>query len=437
MKTNQILHQVDKYIAKAQYAGLYGIVLESAKGNVVKDIEGKSYLDFLSSASSVTVGYGRKDVIDTYAYTAKKLTQSCFVYSPNIETIELAKKLIAITPGNFNKKVMFGMSASDSIDGAIKAARKFTQRKQTIAFHNAYHGNTGLSAQATGFPGIRNGFLDSDDFIFLDFPVTKAESNICLKNAEKHFKTKKIACFIIEPIQGDGGNLVPPKIFFPELKRLTQKYGVILIDDEAQSGVGRTGKWWGIDHFGVVPDLLVVGKGITGGYIALGACIGRSDIIDSLEKAQHVFTYSGHPPASAVARKILSIIEDENIIEKVREKGQLLIDQLKKLTDKHKNSLTCEVRGIGLQIGLSIWSKDNKSLAVLFGVRCLEKGLYVGYFGNQNDVLRLHPPLTITKPEIKQAVHIFSEVFKEWEKGEFLKSTYHIYKTHCLGLGKS
>ena len=437
MKTKQVLRQVEKYIAKAQYAGLYGIVQESARGNVITDVEGKEYLDFFSAASSVTVGYGREDVIDAYAYTAKKLTQSCFIYSPNRETIELAKKLISITPGNFKKKVMFGMSASDSIDGAIKAARKFTQRKGTIAFHNAYHGNTGLSVQATGFPGIRNGFLSSDDFFFLDFPVTETQSDICLESTEKYFQTNTIACFIIEPIQGDGGNLVPPEDFYLKLKKLTDKYGVILIDDEAQSGIGRTGKWWGIEHFHIAPDILVTGKGITGGYIPLSACIGRSDVINSLEKAQHVFTYSGHPHACAVASKILSIIKDEHIMNSVRKNGQFLIDQLTHLTNTYNETLHCQVRGIGLQIGLSIRSNDNTPLAVLFGVRCLEKGLYIGYFGKNNDVLRLHPPLTITKQEVQRAINIFSEVFEEWKSNKFPTSTFRTYKTQCLGLGKS
>ncbi|MBI4065199.1 aminotransferase class III-fold pyridoxal phosphate-dependent enzyme [Candidatus Gottesmanbacteria bacterium] len=437
MKTTQVFRKVKKYIARAQYAGLYGIALESARGSTIKDVEGKEYLDLFSAASSVNVGYGRTDVIDAYATVAKKITQSCFVYSPNIETIELAEKLIRITPGNFRKKVMFGMSASDSIDGAIKAARKFTQRRGTIAFHNAYHGSTGLSAQATGFPGIRNGILSSDEFFFLDFPITKKGADACLKAAEEYFQTGKIACFIIEPIQGDGGNLVPPKYFFAELKRLTQKYGVILIDDEAQSGVGRTGKWWGIEHFDVIPDIIVVGKGISGGYIALGACIGRSEVIDSLDKAQHVFTYSGHPPACAVGTKILSIIEKENILNSVNKNGIFFIHQLNNLIRRSGDSLRCEVRGIGFQIGLSIRSKDDKPLAALFGVRCLEKGLYVGYFGKNNDVLRIHPPLTITHREILRAINIFTEVFKEWESNAFPKSTYRIYKTQCLGLGKN
>lgn len=437
MKTTQILNDVRKYIARAQYAGLYGLVLESAHGSVLRDVEGKKYLDFLSAASSVTLGYGRQDIIDSYSKTAKKLTQSCFVYSPNIETIELAKKLIAITPGSFKKKVMFGMSASDSMDGAIKAARKYTQRSGTISFHNAYHGNTGLSAQATGFPGIRNGFLSSDDFFFLNFPTTIIEVTFCLQEAEKYFQTNNIACFIIEPIQGDGGNLVPPANFFFELKKLCEKYGVILIDDEAQSGIGRTGKWWGIEHFHIAPDILVTGKGITGGYIPLGACIGRAEVIDSLEKAQHVFTYSGHPPASAVAKKVLSIIEKEHIIKNVSENGQFFINQLKNLTDQYKHIVNCEVRGIGLQIGLFIQSKNHLSLAILFGIRCLEKGIYVGYFGKNNDVLRIHPPLTITKNEIKHAINILSEVFEEWNNHKFPKSTYRKYKTNCVGLGKN
>lgn len=434
-KSHQIIEKTGKLIGRAQYAGLYGIGLKSGKDNRVTDFDDQVYLDFLAGASAVTVGYGRKEVIEAFTTTANKMTHSCFVYSPNQETLELAEKIIAITPGDFPKKVMFGTSASDSIDGAIKASRKYTQKMGVVSFNNAYHGNTGLSAQATGFPGITNGFLSSSDFYFVDFPKSEDEATLCLTKITEIFKTQEIGCFIIESIQGDGGNIVPPFNFFPSLKKLCEEHKVVFVDDETQSGAGRTGKWWAIEHFGVAPDILVAGKGITGGYVPMSFLVGKSEIIDALDKAQHVFTYSGHPPSCSVTSKVFSIIESDGLLENAQKIGNLLEQELSSICRRYSTKIVSEVRGIGLQMGLLALSTTGEGLAALIGMRCLEKGLYVGYFGPKNEVLRLHPPLTITEQEAKEAVTIIESVFAEYSQGSIPETTISKYNHYCLGLG--
>ena len=439
MKSKQIIQEVNRYIAKTQYAGLYGCVLESGFGNKIRDVEGNEYLDFLSGASTVCLGYGRSDLINIYAKTAQKLCHSCFIYSPNVEAVILAKKLIQITPGNYPKKVMFGLSASDSIDGAIKASRAYTGKKIIISFRHSYHGSTGLSGQATGFLSLKKGMYQSSEMIYLDFPTTETEAKKILKYAATVFRSRytEIACIIFEPILGDGGNIVPPKDFWSNLLGLTKKYKIISVADETQTGMGRSGKWWAIEYFEVYPDIIVTGKGLGGGYVPISACIGRSEILDSLSKAQHIFTLSGHPPSCAVATKIISIMEKQNIAPQVERKGKYFKHRLIKLIQQYRNDIFCEVRGMGLLIGISIKSLEGIPLAALFATRCVQKGLYVGYFGVHNEVVRLHPPLTITYTELDRAIAMLSEVFEEWKYKLIPSTTYAICRRYSKGLGST
>lgn len=437
MKSKQVIQEMNTCIARTQYAGLYGVVLESGIRNKILDIEGTEYIDFLSGASTVCLGYGRSDVISVYAKTAQKLCHSCFVYSPNVEAVVLAKKLIAITPGKYPKKVLFGLSASDSMDGAIKAARIYARKKKIVSFRYSYHGSTGFAGVATGFLSLKNDMYASTEGICLDFPKTEAEANAVIQDAELMFREPDadIACIVFEPILGDGGNIVPPKDFWSSLLALTKKYHIVSIADETQSGMGRSGKWWAIEHFDATPDVIVIGKGLGGGYVAISACVGKAEILDSLQKAQHVFTLSGHPPSCAVASEIISIIEKQKIMSKTKRKGEFLKTHLIQVVRAYKNDVQCDVRGIGLQLGISILSNDGMPLVALFGTRCVQKGLYVGYFGVYNEVLRLHPPLTITYRELNRAISIFAEVFEEWKQSSIPYSTRALCERNAVGLG--
>jgi 4-aminobutyrate aminotransferase len=409
------LYKKATVIGATQNACLYGVALEEGNGNYVIDVDGNKYLDFLSGAASNSIGYGRKDVVDTYAKTAMRLQHSCFVYNFNRDAIELAEKLTEITPGNFEKKVLFGISGSSSIDGAIKVARKYTRKKGVISFNNSYHGSTGFAIQATHLINLTAGFfLDELDegFYHVPFPIKEEDIPDILLETETLLKKRIIGAFLVEPIQGDAGVLIPPKNFFKQLYNLLKEYDALFMVDEIQTGAGRTGKWWGIDNFDVVPDILICGKGISGGYAPISAVIGDGKIIDSLIKTQHLFTYSGHPPSCAVTKKVLDIIEQEKLMENALRIEILLRRELEKLKDY---SVVKDFRGIGLMLGLEF---AGESLAGLAAMRCVEYGLYPGYYGKYNEVLRLQPPLTLTEKEALWAVEIIKKVIEEIENKE-------------------
>jgi len=240
-----------------------------------------------------------------------RLQHSCYPYTFNKDAIELAEKLIDITPGDFEKKVLFDLSGSSSIEGAIKAARKFTGKKGIIAFKNSYHGTTGLAMQATNLVNLTEGLFIDDGFYHVTFPTKEEEISDILAEIKALLK-KGVAAVLAEPVQGDGGVLIPPKKFFKELCHVLKEYDALFIVDEIQTGVGRTGKWWGIENFDVAPDILVCGKGISGGYAPISALIGEEKVIDSLEKVQHLFTYGGHPPSCAVAKKFWMLLRKKS-----------------------------------------------------------------------------------------------------------------------------
>jgi 4-aminobutyrate aminotransferase len=425
-RNSRYLYEKSKLIGKTQNACLYGIALQSGDGNHITDADGNRYLDFLSGAAVNTIGYGRKDVVDVYAKTAMRLQHSCYAYNLNKETIELAEKLIDITPGDFEKKVLFDLSGSSSIDGAIKIARKFTGKKGIIAFKNSYHGTTTLAMQATNLSNLTEGLFLDNGFYYVAFPTREEEISDALAQIRALLK-KGIAAVLAEPIQGDAGILIPPKKFFEELYHLLTENGALFMVDEIQTGAGRTGRWWGIQNFNVVPDILVCGKGISGGYAPISAVIGEEKMVDSLEKDQHSFSYAGHPPSCAVTKKVLGIIEKEKLMENALKIGKLLESELKQL----KNSdVVKDFRGFGLMCGLDIASENFAGIA---GMRCIEYGLYPGYYGKYNEVLRLQPPLTLTEDEALWAAKIIKKVIDELENKEIPNSTIEKYKKYSCG----
>lgn len=423
-----------KAVPLATYAGLYGIFLRSARGVYLTDIDGNRFLDFLAGASAVSVGYGREDVVDAYNRAALRLQHSCFCFSPNLEAVELAEKLAAITPGDFPKRVLFGVSGSDSVDAAVKIARRFTGKPRMIYFRKAYHGSTGFSIGMNGFGNLQEGLFLEDACTTVDFPATRSQADRTLEQVEAILRRGDTAGIITEPVQGDGGNIVPPEDFHAELCRLAHSFGGVFIADEIQSGMGRSGRWWEMETFGVTPDIVCTAKAITSGYVPLSACIVREEMAGCLGKSQHLFTYSGHPPACAVARKVIDILEQENLIQNAAARGDQLMRGLKPLVERY--ACAVDVRGRGLHVGFEVRDeKTSLSLGGLFAFRCVEKGLYPGYFGESNQVLRLHPPLIIDDAEVQFAVDVITSVVEEWESGEFPLDTVRRYNQHAFGLG--
>lgn len=432
--SQQMVSRAMDVIARAQYAGLFGITVTSGNGAYLTDADSNTYLDFLAGASAVSVGYGRQEIIDVYAQTAQKIQHSCFPYSPNEEAIRFASKLIAVTPGDFEKRVLFGMSGSDGVDAAIKIARKYTNRPRIISFRGGYHGSTGFSLSANGFEGLQKGLFISDAFVMVDFPRTPEQAERSLSVIEDLLKQGDVAALITECIQGDGGNVVPPPDFHQQLASLVHQYDSVFVVDEVQSGVGRSGEWWECQTYDVAPDILCAGKAITSGYIPMGACVANAEMAQTLDKAQHLFTYSGHPPSAAVGNKVFEIVEKEHLRQNAAARGEQLRAGLQKLVDEYP--FAKEVRGKGLHMGFEVFDeRTNTPLGGLFAFRCVEKGIYPGYFGSKNEVMRLHPPLIINEEEMTFAVDVITSVVEEWANGSFPENTVKSYRAFGVGLG--
>ncbi|QSA96800.1 aspartate aminotransferase family protein [Methylococcus sp. EFPC2] len=433
-KSIAMLERMRKVIGRTNYSGLYGITLEGGQGAYVTDLDGNIYLDCLSAATTNVLGYGHDEVALAYYQTATQLQNSCFPYSANIQAIELAEKLTRITPGRHAKKVLIGLSGSDSCDGAIEAMRKYTGRYAVIKFANAYHGSTGLSQQASGFRGLNDGiYPPSPNFITVDFPVTLKQRDEVLRRIKTLLTSGEIGGVLAEPIQGDAGVQVPPEGFFPLLAEMLSKHQALFIIDEIQSGMGRTGRWWAIEHDGVVPDILVTAKGLSGGYAPISALIGRAEVIDALHPAQHLFTYTGHPPSAAAAAKVISIIEDHDVMANADKLGCRLLGRLQALQLQYPDVLV-EARGRGLMIGLEINISRDPAACKLFAMRCVEKGVYVGYFGNAQQVVRIEPPLILTEEQTELVADVCAEVAKEMHSGRIPASTREKVRNFAIGL---
>ncbi len=400
-----------KYIGRAQNLDLYGITIKDTRKNILIDTDGNEYIDLLSSASSLTLGYGRDDLIKAYVDQCKKVPHTCTVYTfvPVVE--EYAKRLLKTSkiPG---AKLMFGAFGSDVIDASLKCAQAYTKKKNFIAFEKAYHGGTFLSLASNGFKALKTNLYLPEYFTHLPYP-RKENSEKTLQSIEKILKRGDTAGLIMETVLGDGGILSPDPKFYKEIKDLLHKYGAVLIFDEIQTGVGRTGKFWGYENFGIKPDLFCTAKGLGGGYTAISACIGRAEIIDSLQNCQNAFTLSAHPGSCAVGLKLIEAIYEEKILDNVKKINKILQKEFKKL---EKSKYFEEVRGLGLMLGIALKSKD--SIGPYIGKICLKKGVYIGYYGANNNVLRIHPSLNIDeKTAIEGARRVIESIF-EFEKNE-------------------
>ena len=416
------LAKFEKYVSTAQRLQLYPLSIRKAYDEYLEDENGKVYLDLLSGSSVANIGYGNQEVIDAYAETAKRITYTNFHYTPTKESVDLSEKLFEISPGRDNKKIIFGLSGSDAIEGAIKTAQVYTGRKIIVNFKNAYHGAHCFSYLTSDFT-LDKTFSDlKQKFVrTLDFPKNYEQVVRVLEELHELLRTRKIAGVLIEPIQGDGGNIVPPENFLIGVKRLCEQYDTLFISDEILTGAGRSGKWFAIEYEKIEPDLLVIGKGFGAGYAPFSAVIGDEKIIDSLPSASHVSSYFGHAPTCAVVLKIIEIVEREKLLQKTSENGEYFRELIRRKLPVYK------VRGRGWVNGIEGFI-SNFEFGKIVGLYGLDQGIYCGYFGENNNTVRIHPPLTLSKKQVEEAVKALSNSVENVELGinEEIKKKYQL-----------
>lgn len=422
-----------KYIAKAQKMPYFPIAFKWGEGALLYDYNDKEYIDFLSSASSANIGHGNKEIAQAVKEQMEELSQYTMAYFYCNAPAKLAEKLVTILPGSSNKKVMFSCTGSAAIDSAIKIARAYTGKNKIISFCESYHGSTygALSISAISTNMRRKiGPLLSDVYHFnypdcLRCKYSRQENDCdmeCLKEIEYAFNyylpSEEVAAIFFEPIAGDAGLIVPPKKYVKALYELCKANDILLVLDEIQQAIGRTGKWLCIEHFDIEPDLIVMGKSLGAG-LPLGVVVGRTEILDSLEEPGHLFTMGGNSTVCIASLKMLEIIERDGLIEKAAELGEYLKAKLLELKSKYE--IIGDVRGLGMSIAVDLVTdrktmNKNYNAAAKICNRCIEKGLILIFVGKS--ALRVQPPLVITKEQIDKAIGIIEESINEYLDGK-------------------
>ena len=411
----------DHQVTAPAYGRVYPLVVKQAQGMVVEDVDGNLFLDFMAGIAVASTGHSHPRVVKAIEEQAKKFLHICgsdYYYEP---MVELAEKLNRLAPGAARKKIFFTNSGAETVEAAFKLARYHTKRQHVIAFHGAFHGRTlgALSLTASRashrahfgplIPGVHHlpyGFCHR-----CPYQLTYGSCGIeCVGVIEKvlfryEVRPEEVAAIFVEPVQGEGGYVVPPPEYLPMLQDLCRKHGILLVADEIQSGFGRTGKMFASEHWGIEPDILCAAKGIASG-MPLGAMIARAEI-STWSRSTHGSTFGGNPVACAAALATIELLE-EGLVENAAKVGAVLKEQLTGL--KGRRAVIGDVRGMGLMIGVD-FEKTDGSHAPDAMVRdrvmqiCFEKGLLLLSCGEST--LRFCPPLIVTPKETKTAVEIF------------------------------
>jgi putrescine aminotransferase len=413
------------------------LVFTEGEGIYLKEMDGDIYIDGMSSLWNVNIGHGRKELSDAASEQMSKLafssTFSGFSHEP---AIRLSKKLANLAPESLNVS-FFTSGGSEANDSAIKLIRHywkvkgFPERKKVITRQRGYHGVSMGSTSATGIPEFHEMTTSlAPDFLYAPTPYVVegpfSENDLMetareVRNMIEAEGPETIAAFMAEPIQGAGGIIVPPKEYFQEIRNICDEYGIVFVADEVITGFGRTGKMFGMEHWGIVPDVMTIAKGITSGYAPLGAVMINNYIHQELIKYSegtlfHGFTYSGHPVGCAVALKNIELIEREKMVENAAEMGEVLAVALKELEEKHWS--VGRVRNVGLLGAFELLAdkENNKRFEASQGVagkvvqECLKRKLIVRpvtYEGT--DIIAIAPPLSVTKKEIEKIISIFDD----------------------------
>jgi 4-aminobutyrate aminotransferase len=414
----------DRAAISPSYTRTYPLVAARGEGALVEDVDGNRFLDCSAGIAVVATGHCHPQVVEAIQQQAARLIHMSgtdFYYE---NMVELAEKLGAAMPAEGSYRVYFGNSGTEAIEAALKLARYHTGRKQFIGFYGAFHGRTMGSLALTGskntqkknffpmMPGVHHvPYADCYRCAYGKSPDSCAVE--CAKAIEDPLlrtvlPPEEVAAIVVEPIQGEGGYLVPPAKFLQELRRIADKYGILLVFDEVQCGMGRTGKLFASEHFGVAPDIVALAKGIASG-LPLSATIARADIMD-WKPGAHASTFGGNPVAVAAALATLELLQTE-LIENARVVGAHMKQRLSDFPARFPT--VGEVRGLGLMIGIDLVKDQatrerNPELRDAVVQRCFERGLLV--LGAGPNTVRISPPLVLTKEQADWAVDTLASV---------------------------
>jgi 4-aminobutyrate aminotransferase/(S)-3-amino-2-methylpropionate transaminase len=401
------------------------VVIERASDAILLDIDGNQIIDLGSGIGVTNVGNAAQRVVDRVIEQVQAFTHTCFTVAPYMNYIEVCEKLNAMTPGSHKKKSLLVNSGAEAVENAVKIARHYTKRPAIVVFEHSYHGRTNLTMALTaknmpykeGFgpfaPEVyRVPMPYSFHWVGDQATISQDAIDMVTHKIDKEIGAHNVAAILIEPIQGEGGFIVPPKGFLPALAKYSKDNGIIFIADEVQTGFARTGHMFAVEEEGVVPDMVVTAKGIAGG-LPLAAVTGRADVMDSVHASGLGGTYGGNPIACAAALGAMETMEEEDLVARARHIGEILGSSLRALAKKYP--VIGEVRGRGAMQAIELvepGTKNPNTAAMNAVVKyCQSQGVLVLTAGTYSNVVRFLPPLVITDELLKDALSVLDDAF--------------------------
>ena len=401
------------------------VIIERASDAILLDIDGNQIIDLGSGIGVVNVGNSANRVVDRVIEQVQAFTHTCFTVAPYMNYIEVCEKLNAMTPGTHKKKSLLVNSGAEAVENAVKIARYYTKRPAIVVFEHSYHGRTNLTMALTaknmpykeGFgpfaPEIyRVPMPYSFHWVGNQATITADAIDMVTHKIDKEIGAHNVAAILIEPIQGEGGFIVPPKGFMPALAKYSADNGIVFIADEVQTGFARTGHMFAVEEENVVPDMMVTAKGIAGG-LPLAGITGRAEIMDSVHASGLGGTFGGNPLSCAAALGALETMEAENLVVRAQHIGKILGDSLRALQGKYP--IIGEVRGRGAMQAIELveaGTKNPNTAAMNAVVKyCQSKGVLVLTAGTYSNVIRFLPPLVITDDLLQDALGVLEEAF--------------------------
>jgi 4-aminobutyrate aminotransferase len=429
-KATAVVRRTARYLSPS-IARYYPFVIESAHGSIVRDIDGNQFIDFTSGIAVLNVGSTHSKVVEAVRRQSAKFLHFSYTDFYYENMVDLSERLVSLAPGRFQKMVYYGNSGTEAIEAAMKLSRNYTRRPLFLAHSGAFHGRTMGSLSLTASKPIqKKGSLPLvPEVVHFPFPYcyrcpwkqTFPECNYyCVDYFKEQYLDKfvpvdEIAAYFFEPIQGEGGYVVPPPQYFQKMEFL-RKEGVLFASDEIQTGMGRTGRFFGIENFGVVPDMVAIAKGIASG-LPLSALVARADVMKRWKPGQHASTFGANPVAVEAALATLDVMKSERLMANALRQGKHALERLREMQDRYE--IVGDVRGMGLLIGVEVVrSKRTKERgekeAHQIMDRCFRNGLLVITAGV--NVIRIIPPLNTTREVLDEGLDIFEEAISTVDK---------------------
>jgi 4-aminobutyrate aminotransferase/(S)-3-amino-2-methylpropionate transaminase len=424
--TNLALDEIRNGVIAKGFVSARSCYIDTAKGATIVDVEGREFIDFGGGIAVMNVGHSHPKVVQAIQAQAEKFTHTCFMVTPYSAPVQLAERLCAAVPGDFAKAAMFANSGAEAVENAVKIARYASRKPAVIAFDNAFHGRTLLGMSLTSkVKPYKFGFGPFAPEIYrmpfaycyrcplrLDYPACDvACADLLQEFFVSHVAAETTAAVVVEPVQGEGGFIVPPKPYFQKLKQICEENGVLLIADEIQTGVGRTGTMFAMEHFAVAADLTTVAKSLAAG-MPLSAVVGRKEIMDAVHPSGIGGTYGGNPVACAAALAVMEIFEGEDLLGRGQKLGERLRTNLE--TFKQEYAVVGDVRGLGPMMAMElVTDREAKTPATdaakALANYCYDRGLILLTCGAHGNVVRLLMPLVITDDQLSKGLEIIND----------------------------